>query len=112
VRRAPSADRQGTGALAFKCPPLPLLNAWTRKVVSVVMELAFPVQDTAFGGPAQHDGFRCYPVENIARNHQPALESITRLILTNSELNTHVWNRGEDLDLQHSRRHAAISMPN
>jgi hypothetical protein len=37
VRRAPSADRQATGALAFKRPPLPLLNACTRKVVPMVM---------------------------------------------------------------------------
>jgi hypothetical protein len=41
VRRAPSADRQATGALAFKRPPLPLLNACTRKVVPMVMTLAF-----------------------------------------------------------------------
>jgi hypothetical protein len=43
VRRAPSADRQETGALAFNWPPLPLLNAWTRKVVSVVIKPAFVV---------------------------------------------------------------------
>jgi hypothetical protein len=55
VRRALSADLQGTGALAFKCSPLPLLKAWTRKVVSVAMGLAFPVQNTAFSGPAQDD---------------------------------------------------------
>jgi hypothetical protein len=45
VRRAPSADPQATGALAFKRPPLPLLNACTRKVVPMVMTLAFAAKE-------------------------------------------------------------------
>jgi hypothetical protein len=41
VRRAPSADPQATRAFAHKRPSLPLLNARTTKVVSMIMTLAF-----------------------------------------------------------------------
>jgi hypothetical protein len=95
VRRAPSTERQGTGMLAFKCPPLPPLNAWTRNVVLVVIKSAFAVQDAAFRGWPQYHRPPAGPAPEIqAKNIRRLVESITRLILTNSERNAHVGHPG------------------